>query len=63
MKDESLWGEMLDGADLWFPHECFSCKHWWMGGADVKCPECGSNMIGVAGCPEGALSVDKEKPE
>ena len=58
MKEESLYDEMFSEDNMWFPRECFDCKHWWMGRADVKCPECGSTNIGVAGCPEGGLAID-----
>ena len=57
MNDRGLYDEVFSEANLWYPHECFSCKNWWMGGADVKCPLCGSTDIGVAGCPEWSLSV------
>jgi hypothetical protein len=47
----------------WYPHECFDCKHWWMGGADPKCPKCGSGIVGVAGCPPLCMAVDTEEEE
>ena len=62
MIEDSLYDDMFSGV-LYYPHECIVCKHWWMGGAAIKCPECGSNLIGVAGCPPNTLAVDDEEPE
>lgn len=64
VSDESdILDEVVDESGRWYPHECTSCGHWWMGGADfLRCPECGSQFIGVGGIPEGVLAVGGEEP-
>jgi hypothetical protein len=54
--------EEIFGDIQWFPHQCYDCKHWWMGGADVVCPKCGSTDVGVGkAVPEWTLSIEEEE--